>query len=97
MSLSNRFTISTSAVVRVLDEQTMILDLSSGMYYGLDNTGSRVWQQLEAGLSVDEICNEMLTEYDTIRETLERDVLALIDELLDRKLIENVDPQNRGA
>ena len=65
----------------------MILDLASGTYYGLDPVGARIWQLMAEGQTLKQVCEIMLAEYEVTRENIERDVLALVQTLLERKLV----------
>jgi len=87
MDLSNRFAIKPNAMARQLGEETVILDLESGTYFGLDPVGARIWQLMKEGKSLAEICDVMLDEYEVSREKLERDALALAQDLEARSLI----------
>lgn len=87
MDLSNRFAIKPNAMARQLGEETVILDLESGTYFGLDPVGARIWQLMKEGKRLAEICEAMLEEYEVSREELERDALALAQDLEARSLI----------
>ena len=87
MKLFDAISIQPHVVARVVGHETVILDLESGTYFGLDNVGARIWQLLEAGKSLPEVCDVMVQEFEVSRDELERDVLALAGDLLDKKLI----------
>ena len=87
MNLFSKVTIPSQVLAREVGEETVILDLESGTYFGLDPVGARVWQLMGEGRTLAEICDAMLAEYDVIREDLERDVLKLASDLLEQKLI----------
>jgi len=74
-------------MARQLGEETVILDLESGTYFGLDPVGARMWQLMTEGKSLAQICEAMLEEYEVPREELERDALALAQDLEARSLI----------
>jgi hypothetical protein len=84
---SDKISISPQVVARELGGETVILDLSSGTYFGLDPVGARIWHLLETGQSLVGICDVMVEEFEVSRDELERDVLALVRDLLDKKLI----------
>jgi hypothetical protein len=84
---SDKISISPQVVARELGGETVILDLSSGTYFGLDPVGARMWRLLEAGQSLVGVCDVMAEEFEVSRDELERDVLALARDLLDKKLI----------
>jgi hypothetical protein len=80
-------TIPPQVMTRTVGDEVVILDLASGTYFGLDPVGARVWELMTDGLSLGEICTQMLAEYEVAREDLERDVLSLAAELLEQHLI----------
>lgn len=88
MDLSNKFAIKPNVMARQLGEETIILDLESGTYFGLDPVGARIWQLMNEGKSLAEICDVMLDEYEVSREKLERDASALVQDLAARNLID---------
>jgi hypothetical protein len=75
-------------MARQVGDETVILDLASGTYFGLDPVGARIWQLLTEGRTLAEICAVMLAEFEVAREDIERDVLALAEELRAKKLID---------
>jgi hypothetical protein len=82
-----KVTISPDAVAKALGDETVILHLGTGTYFGLDPVGTRIWELLGEDKSPAEICEVMLSEYEVSREDLERDVGALIEDLLAKDLI----------
>ena len=87
MNLADKPTIPAQVMARQVGDETVILDLGSGTYFGLDPVGARIWQLIGEGKTLGEICDTMLDEYDVTREALERDVVELADKLLEQKLI----------
>ena len=87
MTLTNKIVISPNAVARQVGDETVILHLVSGTYFGLDPVGARIWQLMGEGKSLGEICDAVLDEYEVSREDLERDMTVLIKELLAQDLI----------
>ena len=82
-----KLTISPNAMVKQVGDETVILHLGSGTYFGLDAVGTRIWQLMGDGKSLNEICEVVLDEYDVSREDLERDVTYLINELVAQDLV----------
>jgi hypothetical protein len=87
MNLTDKPTIPAQVMARQVGDETVILDLGSGTYFGLDPVGARIWQLMGEGKTLGEICVTMLDEYDVTRDDLERDVVELADKLLEQKLI----------
>ena len=78
-----------------LGGETAILDLKAGMYYGLDDVGTRVWDLVQEPSNVGDIRDRLLEEYDVAPERCERDLLALLQRLADEGLIETQDAAPR--
>ena len=87
MNLSDKVTVPAQVMTREVGDETVILDLASGTYYGLDPVGARIWQMMAEGQTLMQVCKVMLAEYEVTREDIERDVFALVQTLLERKLV----------
>jgi hypothetical protein len=68
-------------------EETVVLDLDSGTYFGLDPVGARLWALLAEGKTVGETCQTVLDEYEVEPARLERDVSDLLEALLGQGLV----------
>jgi Coenzyme PQQ synthesis protein D (PqqD) len=84
-----------STVVVVKDQvssdlggEVAILNLSAGMYYGLDDVGARIWDLVQEPRVVNHIQGTILEEYDVDPARGKRHVLALLQELANEGLIE---------
>ena len=87
MNLSNIVRIPPQVMARLVGDETVILDLASGTYYGLDPVGARIWQLMAEGKALASVCETLVDEFDVSRETLERDVLHLTKELCAKGLV----------
>lgn len=87
MKIDDRLEISPEVVAREVGGETMLLDLASGTYFGLDAVGGKVWAALEEGASLAEACDRIEREFDVAREQLEHDVLALVGQLIEQGLV----------
>ena len=88
--------INESTTVVVSDSQTstevggerVILDLDRGVYYGLNTVGARIWEMMESPVTVDEIIETLLDEFEDVsREQCREDVARLLEELKEQRLI----------
>lgn len=82
-----RLRISDAAVIRQLDGESVILNLQTGIYFGLDRIGTRVWQLIDQLGDLDSIVRVMEEEYDAESDVLRADVEALIAALLEKQLV----------
>ncbi|HEY2525706.1 MAG TPA: PqqD family protein [Candidatus Binataceae bacterium] len=71
-----------------LEGEAAVLNLKTGVYYGLDEVGASVWRMLDGPRRVDELVDALLGEYEVDREECQRDVIALLGELAVRGLVE---------
>jgi hypothetical protein len=80
-------TIPSDVLARQVGDETVILHLGSGNYYGLDPVGARVWQLLGEGRTPADACEQLLAEYDVSRAQLEGDLRSLLQDLLANGLL----------
>jgi len=88
MLLEDTFDIPVHVVARQVEEDLVLLDLESGIYFALDPVGARIWALVADGASLAAARDTMLEEFNVEAERLEQDIRALISELEQRKLIE---------
>ena len=87
MRLEDAFVIPVSVVAREVGNETVILDLVTGTYFGLNAVGARIWQSIGEGKTLAEICDAVIQEYNVVREDFERDLDGLIKELIAKELV----------
>ena len=78
---------SPEVLVQELDGEAVLLNLESERYFGLDDVGTRVWQHLLEHRRLDQVCAELLKEYDVDESTLRADVLRLVQELIEAGIV----------
>ncbi|MCC2667835.1 MAG: PqqD family protein [Armatimonadetes bacterium] len=79
---------SVDAVACDLGDETAILHLETGIYYGLDAVSSRVWGVLAQPVTVRELVTTLLGEYEVSRERCEEEVFTLLGQLAEHRLVE---------
>ncbi len=87
MNVPSVVTVPTEVMARQVGDETVILDLASGNYYGLDAVGARIWHLLGEGKTLAQVCDCLVQEYDAPRATLEADTQRLIGELAAKGLL----------
>lgn len=70
-----------------LCDEAAILHLKNGVYYGLNPVGARIWKLLQQPLTIGQLLERMLAEYDVDNKRLEADVRHLLGELAENDLI----------
>ncbi len=84
---TQKITISEEALSQEVNGETVILDLKSESYFGLDEVGTRIWQLLQEHGDVQKTFDVMLEEFDVEEDQLEKDMSALLDEMLEKGLL----------
>jgi hypothetical protein len=87
MNLNQTFTISDEVICQVLEDESVLLDLTSENYLGLDEVGTRIWQLIDDGETMRSVVATMLDEYDTNEETLVGDLDEFLNDLQAQGLI----------
>ena len=80
--------VSEQAHCARLGDQIIVADMRSGRYFGLDDVGAMVWTLIEERATPNAIVDRVHAEYNVSRDVLERDVDRLLDDLLERRLVE---------
>lgn len=87
MDLDTRLSIPPQVMSRRVGNETVLLDLESGLYFGLDGVGDLVWQSVSNGGRLGEAVDSIVAEYDVERAQAEADVIAFAGTLLQRGLL----------
>ncbi len=87
LTLQTRVVASPDVVHRELDGEAVLLDLGTGMYFGLDEVGTRVWSCLGEATDLARVHQALLDEYDVAPDRLEADLIGIVTELADRGLV----------
>ena len=88
ISFSDRVRVPDEVLISRLQEESVILNLDSERYFGLDDVGTRFLSVLTAAESIDAAYESLAEEYDVDREVLRQDLVALIQNLLQQGIIE---------
>lgn len=89
----NKITLETT-VVRMddllttdLDDETILMSIEQGAYYGMEQTARRVWELVEQPRMVADLCRQLAEEYSVEPAVCERDVIDFLEELLKENLV----------
>lgn len=87
MTLPEMLARSPDAADSRVGDETVILHMESGIYFGLDTVGTRVWELLPEEPTIDGICGRMIGEFAVEPAALRADVAAFLQSLYDHDLI----------
>ena len=79
--------IADDVLYRELAGESVLLNLASGIYFGLDDVGTRMWYLLAEHGDPEKILPILLAEYDVEEPQLRQDVETLIRQLADKGLV----------
>lgn len=74
-------------VFTAMEDEAVLLHLGTRKYYGLNETGLRVWQMMQVGACVADISANLAKEYDVEAEDARQAVVNLCEELLAEGLV----------
>ena len=94
MSLNSSFSMSSTVVATKdnlssdLEEETVILDTKSGVYYGLNTVGTSIWNLVHQPKTIKEIQDALLAKYEVEPEQCNQELLVILQQLESEGLIE---------
>lgn len=83
----SRVQVPTDVLVSELDKESVILDLKSESYFGLDEVGARMWAVVTGADSIQAGYDVLKDEYDVDPEALRQDLTSLIEKLVEQGLL----------
>jgi len=93
--LEARARVPEHVVYHDFETETIVLNLETGEYHGLNATGGRILARVAAAADLREVAGALADEYGQARNEVEQDVNAFCRDLLARGLIEVVEPVAR--
>ena len=87
MNLDTTLSIPPQVMSRLVDDETVLLDLESGMYFGLDGVGKRIWESISEGNSLNETAAIIAAEFEVDKERAQADLITFVSDLLERGLL----------
>jgi hypothetical protein len=85
---STRIELSEEVAFRELSGESVLLDLASGTYFGLNEVGTRLWSLLSQDSSLENAIEALQREFEVSPEQLRSDQQKLLGELQAKGLVE---------
>lgn len=79
--LTRKLTPSRDVAESIVGDETVLLHLVNGTYYGLDPVGTRIWRLMQKGLSLPDICCHLAGNYGVELTTFEADARKFLCDL----------------
>jgi hypothetical protein len=87
MNLDTQLSIPPQVMSRLVGDETVLLDLASGMYFGLDGVGKRIWEAVADGNSLGQTATVIAAEYEVDDARAQADVIEFATDLVERGLL----------
>ena len=85
-----KFVVAPDQISCDLAGEAAILNLQTGIYYGLDPVGASIWNQLQTPKTLADLRDAILAEYDVEPARCEHDLQDLLDKLAAQHLIQTL-------
>ncbi len=89
-SLNAQARIPEGVLFKELAGETVLLNLNTGVYFGLDPVGSRIWQLIQDSRPLHQILTILLDEFEVDQTRCETDLIQLVSSLCEHGLLEPV-------
>jgi hypothetical protein len=86
--LTTRVSVPPDVLIQELQGESVLLNLRTGRYFGLEEVGTRMWMNLTTAESLQAACDSLLAEYEVEGERLQRDLENLVEKLVEHGLLE---------
>ncbi len=87
-SLTAKISIPKHVLVRVFQNESVLLNLDSEFYHGLDDVGTQMWQAVTQSETIQDAYDLLQAEFEVDPEILKKDLNDFIDRLVQRGLVE---------
>jgi hypothetical protein len=88
IAFSSKVIVPETVLFRELDGESVLLNLNTESYLGLDDVGTRMWTLLTTEPSIQAAYVRLLAEYDVTPDALRHDVEVLLGQMLEHGLVE---------
>jgi hypothetical protein len=86
--MTSRASVPPDVLIQELEGESVLLNLRTGRYFGLDEVGTRMWMALSTADSLQAACDSLKAEYDVEGERLQNDMQNLVEKLAEHGLVE---------
>jgi DNA-directed RNA polymerase delta subunit len=70
-----------------IDGEKVMMSIQQGEYYGLGNTGSFIWDNIENQIKIEDLINLITQEFNVNKERCLNDIMPFLTDLVEKGLI----------
>src|ERR1700757_4748617 len=84
---ADRVVVPAHVLVRHLDGESVLLNLETEVYFGLDAIGTRMWELMTSAPNIETAYAELSEEFEVEPELLRNNLADLLGQLIDHGLL----------
>lgn len=74
-------------VTSKIDNEIVMMSIEKGEYYGLDETGTYIWEMIETPVTVENLIQNLMNEFEVEMEQCQNDTLEFLKDLYGKGLL----------
>ncbi len=74
-------------VANMVGDEVVMMDMESGKYFGVNKTGSYIWQLLEQPTTLGELCDRLVADFGISKEQCTIEFKPFIEQMHKEKII----------
>jgi hypothetical protein len=82
-----RYTRNNKTISGRLHDELVMMDIDQGKYFSLNPVATRIWDLLENYMGIDELCRQLMDEYEVDHAQCIKEVEELLNEMLKLGLV----------
>jgi hypothetical protein len=88
LTLNQALRVNENVLIQDLGGESVLLNLDSEQYFGLDDIGTDMLSMLKESLSIQATYDRLLQKYDVEPQQLQQDLLELVEQLVEHGLVQ---------
>ncbi len=87
MNLDTKLTVPPQVMSRLVGDETVLLNLESGLYFGLDGVGQLIWDAASEGRPLSSAVDKIVSAYEVDEVQAAADVAEFAAQLVEKGLL----------
>ncbi len=84
---SKMYTIPHTVMVQSVDDETLLFDSATELFFALNDTGAMMWDSITAYNDLADVYNELLEAFEVAPQQLEGDLELFVSSLAEQGLV----------
>ncbi len=74
-------------IFKKVKNESVLLNAKTGDYFGLNEVGTDFYMLIDGKISMDEIIEKIMDDYNVNKEVLQKDIGELVDKMLEKGIL----------